>query len=84
MIPAMTSRRLADNACSIKGMVFRHAVEDLIGSAVVNANDTIYVEKSLPEDRFEEVFLGSLQGLLSERGVPTRITNWFARRGIRA
>jgi hypothetical protein len=70
-----------------------HAVDDVLDRARINADDTIYVEKSRPETDYDEIAYGSIAGFLCGsddelRGdywktSPNQIRAWFKRHGYR-
>lgn len=57
-------------------------IDDIIDSGRVNADDTIYRDKSLPESEWNAVAEGSICTLLCDE-TNAEVRNWFIAQGIR-
>lgn len=89
-IKAKASRLVDD-----RGMLtdLGRGVDDVLDRARINADDTVYVEKSLPESEHDTVAIGSICDILSGRdddlrgrwwdATPNQIRAWFKRHGVR-
>ena len=61
---------------------FAQEISGLISSAEVNANDTVYADKSATEGQWNRIFWGSLEMLLGDCR-DAKVTNWFKKQGVR-
>jgi hypothetical protein len=70
-------------ACAkIRSRDNRRAVDLIIVEAYDNANYTVYVEKAASEDRWAEIFAGSIGSLLANGEYNANVVKFFAARGI--
>lgn len=75
-----------------RGDMFQ-AVDDILDRARINADDTVFAEKSVPEDQYDAIALASVEGILCGRDSdlvtsysksrPAAVRKWFERRGVR-
>lgn len=71
---------LAD--CSkIKSRDNRRAVDEILDSARINANDTVR-DEHLPESEWDRRFVGTLEGILADGGHTHHVVAFFTARGI--
>jgi hypothetical protein len=59
-------------------------VDDVLDRARINADDTCYVEKSVPEGEYDSIALASVECVLSERDTDADVIAWFASHGVKA
>lgn len=57
--------------------------DDIMDRARINADDTVYVEKSAPADQWSDIATATLEGILSSRDAADDERAWFTARGIR-
>ena len=54
----------------------------LVDAARVNADDTVYLEKTVDEDQFDKIAVASLEGLLCSC-TDEEVCAWFRKQGFR-
>jgi hypothetical protein len=60
----------------------RDTVENLLDSGRVNADDTVYAEKAVPESEWFDMVKGSVTGLMACDEPTPEVVAWFAAHGI--
>ena len=87
--PQRTDPRIAAlyadiNAAQAKDYDFGHALLLAFWSAEGNANDTVYVEFTRPEEDLPSIFWGTLSEVMtySDSDTPAAVKAWYAERGI--
>jgi hypothetical protein len=56
-------------------------VDDVLDKARVNADDTVYVDKSAPASEWDSIALGSISDVLAYHKDP-EVIKWFSDRGV--
>lgn len=80
----MTTKKELQTACDkIKSRSLREAVDLLIDSARINAEDSL-IEGAITMDGYEACFIDSLVCHLSSREASPKAVAWFAKHGVRA
>lgn len=57
-------------------------IDAVLDSARVNADDTIYTEKSLPEGEWDTVAMGTVESVLCDTECP-KVRAWFTAQGVK-
>lgn len=73
---------LSKEAAKIRSRAFRLAVEEVIDIGFVNANDTVFLEKTKAASDWGWLFDGTIAIELSSREPDQRLNRWFAEQGI--
>lgn len=58
-------------------------IDEVLDSARINANDTIYIEKAAPESEWNLIFKGTIESILAFGDYSAEVKAWFAAQGIR-
>lgn len=74
---------LMRDACSVRGLSNRTAINHLIALGVVNANDTVMVEKAATPDDWHRLFEGTIGTMLASDVYPAAVVSFFTSRGLR-
>jgi hypothetical protein len=81
--PAMTfeALRVIAKRLAIKPGNLADRIDSILDSGRINADDTIYLEKSAPSDQWDAIALASVCDLLAySKDKP--VLAWFARHGV--
>ena len=72
-----------DNARrAVKISRLRDEIDGAIWGAYVNANDTVYTDKAIPENEWASCFKSSLEGVLACGELSAEAKQWFASKGV--
>ncbi len=56
-------------------------VDNVLDNARINADDSVYGDKSATEDQYEQIFVASIQCILSSQN-DKAVAKWFAKNGV--
>lgn len=60
-----------------------HRVDEVLDSARVNADDTVYLEKEADASEWDSIAVGTLSSILAD-SKDKAVIRWFERQGVRA
>jgi len=82
----MTFEQLRNAAAAIGPFIhgsLADRVDDVLDRARINADDTCYIEKTLPVAEYDQVALDSVACILSERETDEDVRAWFETQGVK-
>jgi hypothetical protein len=77
-VQLMTFKKLRDQAYATKS----EEINEIAGNAEVNANDTVYTEKTAPVAQWDAIAMGTIADQLSSGRYSTKTVLWFTKRGV--
>jgi len=81
-VPTYEDLRKAAEGFIYNGNERNEAILNLMDSAQINADDTVFVDKSMPESEWATVALSTLRDLLSDKNVKADVRQWFNNQGL--
>lgn len=73
---------LRHRAGRIRNANLRDAVDGTLVAGLINANDTVFLERVRPVAEWERIFIDSIGTHLAYLGDNRRVGAWFAKHGI--